>query len=478
MPTLRIPSFQGISPRKDGTLQEAVNGFANIAFNVDPYQREGALISALDPGDLTTTGSAPKLVKIVQSADDDLWGTTVVNQGIWTLAFGGSNWTKVSGATTSTVSTHYGIAYYRDYIYYVSGLTTLGRYGPLSGTPVVDNTWQTLSDGRGSLMFVKNDVLWIGKQAVTSDISVTLSSFESDGVTETFAEDDLILSTGYGNVTAMGESRDLLLTAIGRKVVAWDGNEEGFNYILEFDDDVTAITYAENVSYIFTQKSVYSFTQDSGVRHLIEIPDRLRGGNEMTSITVTDAAPFNKLVVFGNHKTLGQGDKPYSLWAFPRVQYAKNPMPFEYYRESAVAGTSADTGVWAVFPDGDNLVFSGVDSSNVAFIKKITGAGDRASGEWATVYMDFNFPDFDKDIYNVDVMHDTLASGDSVEIEFAVDHTDTYTSKLVSNTVGTTRKSIGLNGIRGRKIAVKLKTEGEVKVRDLSIGYRILPKTV
>jgi len=470
MPKLRIANFQGVSSRKDGTLEEALKGHASEAFNVDPYQREGGLISALGAGDFSITGTPEILNEIIKGPgpSGEYWG--ISDGGLWKET--ANVWAKVATSTgSSTVGSH-GIAYYKDFIYYTSGTTTIGRFGPISGAPVVDNSFQTLSDGTSSRMIVKNDILWIAKSNFGA-INPSLSSWDNS----TFAEDDILFDPLGGTIGALGESRELLLTAIGSTLIAWDGNDEGSNFTMEFDDDILAIAYAENVSYIVTAKSVYSFTQDGGVRHLFEIPDRLRGGTETSSMSILQASPFNKLIIFGTHATIETLDMSFSVWAFPRIQYVKNPMPFEYYREAIVA-TPNTVGVYGVYGDSDRIIFSRVDASSVIHISTINTSPDRSSGEWASQYLDFGFPDFDKDITSIEVVHDALGADDSVEVEFAVDQSDSFSSKLLSETDGDVSKSVGLNGIRGRKISVKLKTERDALVRDLIIGYRVLPKTI
>jgi len=471
MPILRIPLAQGISQRRDGFLQEALQGHAVNVVGADPYSHPGRLVSAYAPSNFTFSGTPVILRDIVTTPTGTRFAISK-GDGLYQLV--GSIWTKI--ATTTSPSDEWGVEFFRDFIYYTSGSLTFGRYGPLSGAAAVTNVWQTLSSGRSSRIKAKNDFLWLGKSSGVLSVRPSVASWDNS----TFAEDDLILEDSGANITSISETPDLLLVSLdSSRVYAWDMAEDGWNFDFKVKGIPRAMEYCEGVTYIITGTSAYAMLQSNRIpRHLFDWPVRFRDNEEFQEINVGDAACWGRLVMVSTNRALGDPSMPFGVWAFPRINFVEDPMPFQYYQETTLAIT--DAGVHGLLGTNNNLYLSKVTSGSVVQASVITGANttSRQSGTWDTQYLDFGFPDYDKEIYKLEVIHDPLASGETVVLSTAKDYGDSYTTQVTSDTVGAVKKTLPVKGVRGRKLSVRVSPTARAKAKDLIVGYRILPRAI
>ncbi len=477
MPLVRVSNWNGISERRDGTLSQLMQGFAFDAVGVDTISRPGQMFPFHDVEELTFDEPADEF-RGMDAAGIRLFSHGLA--GLWEFNFGLAEWERIAGTAGGTAP----VKFLDDRLYYGSAANFL-RYGPLSGVPT-ESTRAVLDDNLASIL-AKNSFIWAGRGSGGTASSPSVTS--DDGTV--IAVDDLRLFPPGGDAVAIGETPDLLLIGVRDRVYVWDMfTAEGWNFDFPVDGHVQAFAYSEGISYIITTMAVYAYFQgERNARKMIDLPVQFRGDNEQqwVSVLAESTSEWSNHIIFGTNNLGGsQTVTPYGWWAFPKFGVVQNPrlVKFRSQFETSVQGT----GAYVAFrfqddvPSDTQLHLSETDEVGTRHAYRIRNTNDRQDGTWTSQWIDFGFPDFDKEIYKLEIVTEQLPVGTSVTIETATNYGTSFTTQLTHDVTSAVQREIGVRGVRGRRIQFRISLNSNGTsfpvVTDMIIGYRVFPRTV
>lgn len=327
-----------------------------------------------------------------------------------------------------------GFAIHGDYLYYTQN-TQIGRYGPLSGTPVFDDDWQTglndtSSTGFAPILTFKegfavghgNKIAWW--DGAVWDAEALILPGELNVRTLTKNDQYIVIGAWRGNSVTSSEDA---------YIFTWDSLTDTFNDFAPTDGAVNAMNFSRN--------KLLSIQGHQGFIY-------------------TDMAPFNKVhqmpkITFRDYIDIFPG--AITSW---RGQ--------NYFGVSDSSSTESIRGIYSygstssvLFADALNLAhgISTGNSGNTVQISAIKGIGDElyigwrdgtsygvdkidrsstyaTTGTFESMIEDDKRPRDEKRVRVIEVAHAALATGESIAINYRFERASSWTSGITNSTVG------------------------------------------
>jgi len=310
-----------------------------------------------------------------------------------------------------------GLEMFSDYLYYQSG-TSLGRYGPLSGTPSFNNAFQsglqdTLSIGYAPIKAFKTGVI-VGHKNYVGYWDGSTWEAQKLKLPDSLWARSMALTSDY---VAIGCSRLPVQQSAGGYVVLWDALSKFPNEFLAVDDGAVNI-----VSDIEGQLVTVAGTKgviSAGYRPFRSIAN-IPYVDQFSSVEVLPGAvcKWNQQTLIGVGGGVGDYYRGIYALASKSDKYPK-VLSMDYVPSHGYTDSSSEVG--SLFALGDRL-YVGWKNGKKSGIDLVTASNGAADGAfWRSFIFDDSTPGKEKigDLVGVNFL--PLTSGQSVEIWGSVD---------------------------------------------------------
>lgn len=398
----------------------------------------------------------------------------------------GNIYRETSGGTWSNLRTvsnsvGQGLAIHNDYLYYTQH-AQIGRYGPLSTSPVFQDNWQTSLNNTQTPAFAP---IMAFKEGLAVGHGNNLGWW--DGAT--WDVDRLTLPPGF-YIRSLTQIKEFIVIGAWRGgsnvtdseegyVFFWNGSSVTFDYFFPTDGAPNALGNTKNrlISVLGSQGQIYTDEEPFNLVH--QIPN-LPAGKSMEvfpgAVTNWKGQTYIGMGGSTDSSTVKQGIYTYGS----RSSLYPETLNFAHAVSGTIsggnstyptAGTTVKVG--AVLGVGNSMYWSWRDGSNYGVDKITSSSNFAASGTYVSLVHDDGRAGHDKMPLVMAVAHLPLASGESVQIGYKFDRATSFTTDTANSTVDsqTTRFTFPATRYRYAQLEVVLASPGTSAPTVTSIDY-------
>lgn len=368
---------------------------------------------------------------------------------------GGGNIYKIDASDTFTLlrtvsnSVGQGMEVQGDYLYYTQN-TQIGRYGPLSTTPVFTDAWQTglnstASSGFGPIA-VLNDRLIVGhgNNIATWDGAIwTLAALTLPAQlnARAISRTDQYVLIGAWRGTAVTASED-------GYVYLYDGLSDTFNDSYPTEGGLNAIDYYQNKLLSIQGKNGVIYTDTSPFNKKHQVPKlEVKKYVEVFPGAITS---WQNQVYFGisNSDSTNLTRGVYS-WGSKQSTVFPDALNYAYTISTGNNGNTVQIG--AVKGIGNDLYIAWKDGSSYGVDKVDETSSYALTGMYESLIEDAGSAGNQKAGIAVTVSHLPLVSGESIAINYKHDRQTTFQSGVTNINVGDTSTRLYASALPGNE---------------------------
>lgn len=412
-------------------------------------------------------------------------GTTMTGMPKWIKKYDGNEWLffydengviyrEASGGfallKSVTSSGGQGMDFYDDYLYYAQD-SQIGRYGPMSGATFTDN-WQTGLNGttewRPVLAFQNLLCVGNGRYLATWDGSVwnaTKLTFPPRWSVRDIAVRGDYLAIAVNDSAVIDDSNSRAVRGV---VFYWDGTSSNYNFFSEIPEGggISSIQASQEKLYIFPGSYGNIYVDTGRITKIKRIP--YMGQGNTLYVYPGGTCNFNGLLTFG--VAGGTSTTAYrGVYEYGSIDnnYSKALNLSYPLSTGTVTGTGVSIG--AVFPFNQKLYVGWKDGSSYGYDTLST------SVQQTTTYYESRVISFSKEasIERIKVICDTLASGDSIDVDYKADREATwkdYGTLTFASDGAITKKALQKN-IRATDFEIRLTLTSGPTIYKIIIEY-------
>lgn len=332
----------------------------------------------------------------------------------------------------TTANSHgQGFAIHDDYLYYTQD-EQIGRYGPLSGTPVFDDDWQTGLNNTGSTGFAPiitfkegfavghgNNVAW-WDGAVWDAASLILPAELN---VRSLTKNDQYIVIGAWRGRSVTDSED-------GYIFVWDSLTDTFNDFAPSDGGINAMSYYRNKLISIQGHQGYIYTDSAPFNKVHQIP----------KVTFS-----NFIEVFPGAVTSWRGQMYFGISDGSSTEemrgvysYGASSQLFGEalnYAYTISTGNSGNTvQITSLKGIGDELYIAWKDGTSYGVDKVNRSSLYATSGTFESMIEDDKQPRNEKRAIVIEVSHLPLAAAETIAINYKFDRASTWTSGTTNST--------------------------------------------
>lgn len=346
----------------------------------------------------------------------------------------GGAWSIIRSVTNSHGQ---GMALINDYLYYAQD-NQIGRYGPLSGAPTFNDSWQTGLTNTSATGFAPI-MPFAGGFAVGHGNLLAWW----DGTIWTLAK--LTLPPGF-NIRALTQVQEFIVGAMWRSdataitdsedgyVFFWDSAASNANYFFPTDGAPNAIGNTANklLSILGVNGSIYTDTQPFNL--VSQIPKMVIG--KYMEIFPGAVTTWKGQTYIGSAANTDSTDIKHGIYTYG-AKSSQFPDALNYAAKIST-GTQTGTGVriGALLGVGSVLYWSWKDGASYGVDRITSASSPHTTGKYVSLVHDDGRPGFDKMNKVLEVTHKALATGESIQLGGKVDRAASFTNDTANSTIG------------------------------------------
>ena len=423
--------FGGLSDaEKEGPRGSFLHG-ESLDFRTDPSALGVNVKTAKQSS--TTVTDLPKWIEHDGTNDKTYaYGDT----GNWYSESAGT-WTAETALTTAAGQ---GMSIYDDYLYMRKN-AAIARYGPLSSSPTLTQSWQssniqTITTHAPSIEFQGNLYWGNGRYLAEWDGSI-------------FTYNKLTLPVGWqiralskiGDQLVMGGWKGSTVTDYEKGFLwFWQGTETSVDSFQDVNEGaVNAMFVLDNNLYYIagSQGNIYVYTGNT-VR-LKKLSTLLMGDDYIEIFPGAMCAHKGDLFI-GAAANTDSNAFVHGVYSYGRLN--KNYPRAMNIEHIISTGTKTGTGmkIGAIHSVGPNEFYIGWKDASTYGIDVVTGTTPYSSAEWQSLIFDNNNPYASKEIDLVKFTFKPLAAGESIDFYYKLDRASSWTSLGTADTDSDTEK--------------------------------------
>lgn len=340
-----------------------------------------------------------------------------------------------------------GLEIQADYLYYTQN-TQIGRYGPLSGTPVFTDAWQTGLDDTSTSLFapitVLNDKLIVGhgNNVATWDGAIwTLAALTLPAQLNVRAvsRTDQYILVGAWRGTAVTASED-------GYVYLWDALSDTFNDSYPTEGGLNAINYYCNSLFSIQGKNGVIYTDTSPFNKAHQIP-KLEI-KKYVEVFPGAISTWQNMTFFGISNS-DSSNVTRGVYSWGSKQSSVFPDALNYAYTISTGNNGSTVQIGAVKGIGNDLYIAWKDGA-VYGVDKIDETSSYAlSGTYESMIEDAGSAGNQKAGVAVTVSHLPLASGESIAINYRHDRQSSFQTGVTNATLNDTSTKLYNTGLPG-----------------------------
>jgi len=357
-----------------------------------------------------------------------------VNNDVYYYDNTGKFYNRTGGTGTftllGTVSTSQGqgMEYFNDYVY-LGGSAKVARYGPISGTPSLTDSFATFTN-------IEYET-WLPMTNFINFICVGNGRYLTTYDGSTYTYNDLTLPPNYhirslavitGKYIAIGTYQGSNINNFEQgRIFLWDGTSDTYNDFIEINEGgINAMLFHQNNLYIWAGIRGNIYTWNGNLQKQKRVPF-VGDGKYIEvypgAVTVAGGIPYfgvsngDSTTVYRGVYSYGQADKNYPT-----------SLNYEHVVSTGTKqGTAVITG--AVKGIGPSQFYIGwQDGAGTVGVDQVSTTSYYTQARLESLIFDNQQPYKEKYAKLVKITHEPLATGESIAIEYKLDHNSSWTA--------------------------------------------------
>lgn len=377
-----------------------------------------------------------------------------------------------SGLTTPSTAKGQGMRIWNDYVY-LRKTSVIARYGPLSSSPSLTQSWQS------SNVQTENDHGPINE--FLGNLYFANGRYLAEWDNTTFTYNKITLPIGWkirsmvvvGEFLAMGGWQGSNVYDYERGFLwFWNGTDSGVSSFIEINEGaVNAMCVINNNLYFVAGSTGNLFHYNGNITPVRQLSTLLLSDDYMEIFPGAMAGHRGDLYIGVAGKTdsadITQGVYSYgrSSKNYPRALNIPNLI-------SSGTKTGVTLKVGAIHPVGPNEFYIGwEDGTSTNGIDLISGTTPYATATWNSLWFDDGEPNLQKEIERIKFTFKPLATDETIDFYYRIDRATSWTSLGTASTLASTEKTFAVTPMitfKELQLRADLKSAGSTNPEMLS----------